>query len=38
MVDWDGKQLFKQRHTKTIGYDLTPEEKALYDEVTSCPV
>jgi len=35
MVDWDGKQLFKQRHTKTIGYDLTPEEKTLYDEVTS---
>jgi hypothetical protein len=34
MVDWDGKQLFKQRHTKTIGYDLTPEEKTLYDEVT----
>jgi len=35
MVDWDGKQLFKQRHTKTIGYDLTPEEKTLYDAVTS---
>ncbi|RLB03096.1 MAG: hypothetical protein DRG59_12020 [Deltaproteobacteria bacterium] len=34
MVDWDGKPLFKNRHTKTIGYDLTPEEKALYDEVT----
>ena len=34
MVDWDGKPLFKQRHTKTVGYDLTPEEKNLYDEVT----
>jgi superfamily II DNA or RNA helicase len=34
MVDWDGKLLFKERHTKTIGYDLTPEEKTLYDEVT----
>lgn len=35
MVDWDGQPLFKPRHTKTIGYDLTPEEKKLYDEVTS---
>ncbi|GIV84230.1 MAG: hypothetical protein KatS3mg052_1237 [Candidatus Roseilinea sp.] len=35
MVDWDGQPLFKPRHTKTIGYDLTPEEKTLYDEVTS---
>ncbi|GIW42354.1 MAG: hypothetical protein KatS3mg076_2931 [Candidatus Binatia bacterium] len=35
MVDWDGQPLFKPRHTKTIGYDLTPEEKILYDEVTS---
>jgi hypothetical protein len=34
MVDWDGQPLFKPRHTKTIGYDLTPEEKILYDEVT----
>jgi len=34
MVDWDGQPLFKPRHTKTIGYDLTPEEKHLYDEVT----
>jgi len=34
MVDWDGRPLFKARHTKTIGYDLTPEEKKLYDEVT----
>jgi superfamily II DNA or RNA helicase len=35
MVDWDNKPLFKNRNTKTIGYDLTPEEKVLYDEVTS---
>ena len=35
MVDWDNRPLFKERHTKTTGYDLTPEEKALYDEVTS---
>ncbi|MBW1723763.1 MAG: hypothetical protein JRJ78_17185, partial [Deltaproteobacteria bacterium] len=34
MVDWDAKPLFKNRHTKTTGYDLTPEEKTLYDEVT----
>jgi superfamily II DNA or RNA helicase len=34
MVDWEGRPLFKPRHTKTVGYDLTPEEKALYDEVT----
>ncbi len=35
MVDWDNHALFKDRHTKTTGYDLTPEEKTLYDEVTS---
>ncbi len=35
MVDWDGGPLFKPRHTKTVGYDLTPEEKQLYDEVTN---
>ena len=34
MVDWDSRPLFKDRHTKTVGYELTPEEKALYDEVT----
>jgi superfamily II DNA or RNA helicase len=34
MVDWDNRPLFKDRHTKTTGYDLTPEEKILYDEVT----
>jgi len=35
MVDWDNRPLFKNRHTRTVGYDLTPEEKLLYDEVTS---
>ena len=35
MVDWDDTALFKNRHTKTTGYELTPEEKALYDSVTS---
>ena len=35
MVDWDNQALFKDRHTKTTGYDLTPEEKSLYDSVTS---
>ena len=34
MVDWEGKPLFKKRHTITIGYNLTPEEKHLYNEVT----
>ena len=34
MVDWDGGPLFKPRHTKTLGYDLTPEEWRLYDAVT----
>jgi superfamily II DNA or RNA helicase len=35
MVDWDENQLFKPRHTKTTGYELTPEEFALYQTVTS---
>jgi superfamily II DNA or RNA helicase len=34
MVDWEGCALFKPRHTRTIGYDLTPQEKELYDDVT----
>ncbi len=34
MVNWDGKPLFKPRHTKTVGYDLTPEELDLYNAVT----
>jgi superfamily II DNA or RNA helicase len=34
MVDWENRSLFKPRHTQTVGYDLTTEEKTLYDEVT----
>ncbi len=34
MNDWDGKPLFKSRFTKTVAYELTPEEKQLYDAVT----
>jgi superfamily II DNA or RNA helicase len=34
MKDWNGKPLFKQRHTKTTTYELTLEEKELYDKVT----
>ena len=34
MKDWQGKPLFKDRYTKTVAYQLTPEEKELYDAVT----
>lgn len=34
MKDWDGNPLYKARHTKTISYDLTPEEERLYRAVT----
>jgi len=34
MCDWDGNRLYKERFTKTVSYQLTPEEKKLYDEVT----
>ncbi|MBP6872704.1 MAG: DUF3883 domain-containing protein [Bacteroidales bacterium] len=34
MKDWHGKPLFKPRHTKTTLYQLTAEEKLLYDKVT----
>src|SRR5207302_627216 len=34
MVDWDSQPLFRPRHTKTVGYELTPEELDLYTEVT----
>ncbi|RMG55935.1 MAG: DEAD/DEAH box helicase [Acidobacteria bacterium] len=34
MIDWDGQQLFKPRHTRTVGYELTPEELKLYQAVT----
>ncbi len=34
MKDWKGKPLFKNRFTRTVAYQLTPEEKELYDAVT----
>lgn len=33
-MDWNCLSLFKPRHTKTVGYDLTPEELDLYNAVT----
>jgi Superfamily II DNA and RNA helicases len=35
MKDWNGNPLFKARYTKTTTYELTPEEKDLYDSVTN---
>ena len=35
MKDWNNNPLFKERFTKTTPYELTPEEKELYDEVTN---
>lgn len=34
MRDWNDQPLFKDRHTKTVMYELTPEEKDLYNSVT----
>lgn len=34
MRDWNGLPLFKLRFTRTTLYNLTPEEKRLYDKVT----
>jgi superfamily II DNA or RNA helicase len=34
MKDWEGNPLFKNRFTRTTTYELTPEEKDLYDSVT----
>jgi superfamily II DNA or RNA helicase len=34
MVDWSQQPLFKPRYTKTLGYELTPEELDLYNAVT----
>jgi superfamily II DNA or RNA helicase len=34
MKDWEGKPLYKDRHTKTVSYELTSEEKELYEAVT----
>ena len=35
MKDWEGKPLYTNRYTKTVSYELSREEKYLYDEVTS---
>lgn len=34
MRDWEGNSLYRPRHTKTVSYQLNPEEKRLYDAVT----
>ena len=34
MKDWEGRPLYKKRFTKTVSYNLTPDEKRLYDAVT----
>jgi len=34
MKDWQGNPLYKNRFTRTVAYQLTPEEKELYDAVT----
>lgn len=35
MKDWEGNPLFKDRVTRTVTYELTPEEKKLYNRVTN---
>lgn len=35
MKDWNGTPLYKKRYTKTVSYNLTPDEKRLYDAVTN---
>jgi len=35
MKDWNGTSLYKKRYTKTVSYNLTPDEKRLYDAVTN---
>lgn len=34
MKDWEGNPLFKDRVTRTVKYELTKEEKRLYNKVT----
>ncbi|MBM4038871.1 MAG: DUF3883 domain-containing protein [Planctomycetes bacterium] len=34
MINWDERPLFVPRHTKTTGYELTPQELDLYEAVT----
>lgn len=35
MRDWNGNPLYKSRFTQTVSYELSSEEKKLYDAVTS---
>lgn len=35
MKDWNGNNLYKDRYTRTVSFQLTPEEKRLYDNVTN---
>ena len=35
MKNWQGNPLFKERFTRTVAYQLTHEEKELYDAVTN---
>ena len=35
MKDWNGNNLYKARYTRTVSFQLTPEEKRLYDNVTN---
>lgn len=34
MKDWNNGPLYKERFTRTTAYELTPDEKKLYDAVT----
>ena len=34
LYTFDGKHLFPERHAYTVNYELSPEEQALYEEVT----
>lgn len=34
MKDWKGEALYKARFTRTVAFELTPDEKRLYDAVT----
>ena len=35
MKDWSNKPLYKKRFTKTVKYELTQQERRLYERVTS---
>jgi superfamily II DNA or RNA helicase len=35
LYTFDGKPLFPERHAYTVNYELSPEEEALYEEVTA---